>query len=368
MNIDRKRLTDIEKYTLILALLYYVFCVFIYKSMPYGLIFVLTVGFFALFHLDFYKSHLKLAALNHLLPLVIACLTYGRPMEKYLHHSELPNFLAVLILSLVPFLLLIFGKTNLKPSKEKTIPVVKVRIVVQITIFTLYAGVSAYTWIMGTKTELLFWGLVNVLTVALLPFLFGRAICGWICPNCTIQDGLYKHLEFKRPISKLPQAIESQSRSSAMNISGEIDKRAPYLPFTLLLVWFPMFFLETVFDLTPKMWYDTGFLYGLVILSLFFPWRKFCAYFCWFSSYRCLASNNSIWKVRFNQQNCKNCRVCLAEEACPFQIDIRNQTEMPATCCLCFNCKNACPGKDVFTFGTVRSLKDEETKLKECES
>ena len=351
MNIDKKRFINIQKYTLICALIYYVFCVFIYKSISYGLIFVLTACFLNLFYEKFYSGRLKLAAINHLLPLLVASITYGNLMDKTGHGSKLISYIIVACFSLLPFVLLITGKPQEAASKRKTILVVKIRIAVQITVFTLYAALSAHTWIMGTKSELFFWGMVNVFTVAFAPFLFGRAMCGWICPNATMQDGLYKHLDYKRPIESLPQAIEAQSSACAMNISGEVDKSAPYLPFTLLLVWFPMFFAETVFDLTAKMRYPTAFLYGLVILSILFPWRKFCTYFCWFSSYRCLVGQNSMWRIKFNKNNRKNCKVCLAEEACPFNIDIRNQeSEMPATCCLCFNCMNSCPQKDVITF------------------
>ena len=48
---------------------------------------------------------------------------------------------------------------------------------------------------------------------------------------------------------------------------------------------------------------------------------------------------------------CKQCKVCQAEKACPFYIDIRNQdNEMPATCCLCFSCMEACPFEGVITY------------------
>lgn len=358
MNINRKTFIDIEKYTLITALLYYVFCVFIYKSMSYGLVFVFTACFINLFHEKFFAGRLKLAALNHLLPLLAALVTYGYAMEKADHGSRLLVFIVIVCLSLIPFSLLITSKALETPSRKKNILILKIRIIVQVTFFTIYTAASAYTWICGAKTELFFWGMVNVFTVALIPFLFGRGICGWICPNATMQDGLYKHLNHKRPIEKLPESIEAQSKTCAMNISGKIDKSAPYLPFTLLLMWFPMFFLETVFDLTPKMWYATSFLYGLVILSILFPWRKFCTYFCWFSSYRTLVAHNSIWRIHFNKQNCKNWKICLAEKDCPFHIDIRNQEhEMPASCCLCFNCMNACPHSGVITFRAPKTLK-----------
>jgi len=50
------------------------------------------------------------------------------------------------------------------------------------------------------------------------------------------------------------------------------------------------------------------------------------------------------------------------EEACPFYIDIRNQdNEMPATCCLCFSCMEACPHEGVITF---KRAKEEKERIK----
>ncbi|MCX5904049.1 MAG: hypothetical protein NTV89_11395, partial [Proteobacteria bacterium] len=149
----------------------------------------------------------------------------------------------------------------------------------------------------------------------------------------------------------LPQAIEEQSHSTAMYLSGEVDKNAPYFPFTLLISWFPMFFCETMFDLTGDLWYPIYFMYGLYIGSLLLPWRKMCTHFCWLSSYRGIAAHGSLWRIRYNKSNCKQCKVCQAEKACPFYIDICEQdNEMPATCCLCFSCMEACPFEGVITF------------------
>jgi len=187
-------------------------------------------------------------------------------------------------------------------------------------------------------------------------------LCGWICPNATLQDGLLKNLNYRRPISRLPKAIEEQSHSSAMYLSKEIDKKAPFLPATLLMSWLPMFFIETVFDLTQVSLYNIIFMYGLFFLSFVFPWRKLCTHFCWLSSYRGLAGQGSLWRIRYNKSKCKNCKVCQAEQVCPFHIDIHNQdNEMPATCCLCFSCMEACPFESVITF---RRSKEEKERLK----
>jgi polyferredoxin len=352
MVITKQRFININKYALIAAMLVYLNGVFTStKALQPGLIFTFGAGFFLLLHQPYFLSRVKLAAHLWLLPAVIGIFTYSLLIEKEASGQNANQFLLVMLISLIPFLLLITGTAAEEPAKKQRLKIVSARTVVQTGIFMLWATVTAFAFIKGSRGDLLFWGMFHVFTVAIFPFIMGRVLCGWLCPNATMQDAFYKNLSFKRPISNLPRAIEEQSHSSAMYISGQIDKNAPYLPFTLLLCWFPMFFSETVFDLTGVMWYPVAFMYGLIGLSLFMPWRKVCTHFCWLSSYRAMCGQGSLWRLRYNKSLCKECKICKAEEACPFFIDIRNQdNEMPASCCLCFSCMEACPFKGVISF------------------
>ncbi len=356
MIIKRESFINLHKYTFLLAAGYYLAGVFLLKRLDYAIFVIIGVILFNLFHLQFYQGRPKLAAVNWILPVIVALLTANQGLAKATG-SNLLHFFWVLLLSMVPMGILFFSLSSEKVSMRKRIPIIKVRIIVQLLIFMLYLYLSAYTWIIGGKSELFFWGMVNVFTVALAPFFFGRILCGWICPNATLQDALYKNLSFQRPITKLPEVITSQSETSKMWLSGKVDRDAPYLPFTLLVTWFVVFFLETVFDLTPEVWYPLVFAYGLFSVSLIMPWRKFCTYFCWLSAYRSLAAQNSFWRLHFNRNQCKNCKTCLAETACPFYIDIHNlNDEMPATCCNCFACMDACPQKGVITFNKPKKV------------
>jgi len=361
MEITKQRFINIHKYALIAGIAFYLYGIFISKSLQLGIIFVLAVSCFNLLQLRFFQGRPRLAAHTWLVPALVAIFTSSVLMEKEPGASK-PLYTAItLIISLIPLLLLATGKAVEKASQRPRLEVVNFRIIVQTLVFTLYLAVSANTWILGTKHELLFWGMFHVFTVAIFPFLFGRMLCGWLCPNATLQDALHKNLTYKRPISRLPRAIEEQSHTTAMYLR-EGDKSAPFFPFTLLLAWFPMFFTETVFDLTPVPWYPTAFLYGLLICSFLLPWRKLCTHFCWLSSYRGLAGQASLWRIRYNKSNCKDCKVCFAEAACPFYIDIRNQdNEMPATCCLCFSCMEACPAEGCLTF---RRAKEEKERIR----
>jgi polyferredoxin len=165
-------------------------------------------------------------------------------------------------------------------------------------------------------------------------------------------------LRFPKPIARLPRAIEAQSSTTAMHLNGSPDKSAAYLPATLLLAWFVLFMIETVFDTTQIKAYSIFFMYGVVALSFLFPWRKLCTHFCWIAGYKALAGHVSLWRIRYNRTHCEKCETCNAEKACPFFIDIRNQeSEMPATCCLCFECMDACQSNSTITFRHAKEPK-----------
>ncbi len=125
-----------------------------------------------------------------------------------------------------------------------------------------------------------FWGMFHVFSAAIFPFIIGRVLCSWICPNATMQDALYKNMDFKRPIPDLPKAIEEQSHSYAMRTSAMNDQTASFLPATLLFIWFIYFNIETVFDLSSEPWWPAiAFMGGMMTISLLFKWREACTHF-----------------------------------------------------------------------------------------
>ncbi|MCX8043498.1 MAG: 4Fe-4S binding protein [Desulfobacterota bacterium] len=358
----QKRVKALIRYAPIAAIVFGLTFVINVRYLQPGLIVVCGTALFSLLHIQYFSARPRIAAAVWGVPFAVTLLTYSRPLCATTPTSEWPYILLTLTLCLIPACVFASGTSSEPVPKKPRLKVVKTRIMVQTCVFMLWAWVTAIAFIKGSQVQLLFWGLFNVFTVALFPFFFGRVLCGWLCPNATMQDALLKNLHYTRPIQRIPQAIDEQTHASAMYISGHIDQNAPYMPATLLMAWFPMFFLETIYDLTGKMWYPVAFMYGLMLLSLLLPWRKLCAQFCWLSSYRGLAGHNSLWRLRFNRSKCRQCKRCAAEEACPYYIDIRNQdNEMPVTCCVCFSCMEACPFGDVITF---RRAPEERQRVK----
>jgi hypothetical protein len=366
MNITKQTFINLNKYIICAAIVLYLVGVFTpVKYLQPGLIFVFGAGFFCLLHINFFSSRLKHAAHIWLFPLITTILWYPLGLTRHPETNHNILYILTLLLSFIPVIMFMFGSSDEKPSRKERLPIVSFRTVIQTAFFMTWLSVTAFAYIRGadyytgTRPDLFFWGMFHLSSVAVFPFLIGRVLCSWMCPNATMQDALYKNMTFKRPI-QLPKAIDEQSHSASMSISGKFDKAAPLLPFTLLLMWFVIFNIETVWDLSPVIWWPCFvYMFGLMFFSLLMPWRKLCTHFCWLSSYRCLTSHNSLWRIRYNKSKCRNCKKCLAENACPFFIDICNQdNEMPATCCLCFSCMEACPFADVITFRRASEDKD----------
>jgi ferredoxin len=348
--LTRQRFIDIHTYIFAAAAAVYLTGIFGTKILQPGTIAVLGVCCFNLLHLDYLLARPRQAACTWLVPLAAVPMTWQSLIEQAPGRQNIPYGMLTAGLALIPLLLLLTARPDAALPIKKRLVSIKVRIVVQTLIFMLYLMLTAVAWIRGSRVDLIFWGLFHVLATALLPFLVGRALCGWICPNATIQDALYKYLNFPAPIPRLPRAIEAQSSTAAMAVSGPIDAGASYVPATLLIAWFILFLIETTFDITQVKAYNIFFMFGVITLSFLFPWRRLCAYFCWIAGYKTLAGQTSLWRIRYNRAACRQCARCAAEAACPFFIDIRNQaSEMPATCCLCFECRQACPHEDVIT-------------------
>jgi len=368
MTIPRERFITINKYAVLAAIVLYCIGVFTpVKVLQPGILFVFGAGFFCLLHQRYFMGRLKLAAHVWLIPLFITCLTSAIPLEREPHGNSILFFVLTFTNSFIPFFAFMFGTTDEKPSTKQRLTIVSVRSVILVLMYMLWLSVTSFVYIRGVdyyttnRPDLLFWGIFHVLTAAIFPFIIGRVLCSWLCPNAVMQDALYKNMNFKRPIQKLPQAIDEQSHTCAMSISGVFDKTSPYLPFTLLLTWFIVFNIETIWDLTREPWWPVFFyMFALMVCSLLLPWRKLCTHFCWLASgARAIGGQGSLWRIRFNKSKCRNCKMCQAEEACPFYIDIRNQdNEMPASCCLCFSCMEACPVEGVISFRRAREEKE----------
>ena len=186
--------------------------------------------------------------------------------------------------------------------------------------------------------------------------IFGRFVCGWLCPFGLVQDLLYKIPLFKKR-KQLPK--------------HHILKYGKYV--TLVgLVLIGSAFLFTGFAKVPafcKFLCPSGTLFGAIPLlstnealqsqigGLFFwklavllaivmlsikVYRPFCQYLCplgaiygWFNKF-------SLVQIRWEKEACTSCGAC--QRACPVNLS-PEEISVSAECIRCGKCVDACPAE-----------------------
>ena len=203
--------------------------------------------------------------------------------------------------------------------------------------------------------ELLFWALAMFVGSLLLPFFVGRWFCGWMCPIGAFQDGIWKYFNFKG--IKITDRFRSQ-----------IDRI--YVPVTMVVLIIVIYTFERVFQLAssaemirspdwktlwkPMVWTKV-LTNGMFVGSILFAYRVYCRYFCWYIGYRVTLGQPALYRVPFKSERCRHCEVCIPEEHCTMgyhfqsspkgeeKLSIKNLGEVPATCTLCYECRDTCP-------------------------
>lgn len=196
---------------------------------------------------------------------------------------------------------------------------------------------------------------------------FGRFVCGWLCPFGLVQDFLYK-IPFFRKRKLLPG-----------------DRYLKYLKYLLLVgfvILLPLFAVDFVGQGSP--WFckwvcpsgtltagiplvlankplqaAVGWLYAwkvllLVLLLLLSVWvyRPFCRYLCPLGAIYGLFNPIAFYKIKIDTEKCTSCGAC--QKACPFHIPTW-QTPNSPDCIRCGDCVKACPHQAVSSgFGTIQ--------------
>ncbi len=205
--------------------------------------------------------------------------------------------------------------------------------------------------------------------------IFGRFVCGWLCPFGLAQDLLFK-IPFLKKIRK---------------IRG--DKILKYLKFVMLalfVVILPLFVVDIVGQGSP--WFCewvcpagtlmagwplvaansslqaiVGGLYAwknfilitILVLSVL-VYRPFCRYVCPLGAVYELAQPISLYRYRIDQEACTKCGVC--QKTCKLELSIFETPNSPA-CIRCGDCIRACPENAI----SVEFLKRKIKKTKVCE-
>ena len=185
--------------------------------------------------------------------------------------------------------------------------------------------------------------------------LFGRLICGWLCPFGLVQDLLHK-IPFVKKLRRLPgERVLRYLRYVVL--AGFVI----ILPLTVLDIvgqgqpWFCKYICPsgTLFAGIPLIaanpplraalgWlftWKTAILVLLVLLSVVL-WRPFCRYLCPLGAIYGLFNPVAVYRLRIDEDKCTACGACQA--ACKMGIPVY-QTPNSPDCVRCGACKRACP-------------------------
>ena len=188
---------------------------------------------------------------------------------------------------------------------------------------------------------------------------FGRFICGFLCPFGFLQELLYK---IKTKKIKIKENIDSQLRYAKYIILvvfvivlpiflvGDYGVSAPYFcklicPAGTLEAGIPL--VAGNADLQQRIgWlfdWKIFVLVAVIVMSIFI-YRFFCKYMCPLGAIYALFNKISFYKLDYDADKCIHCMAC--HKVCNMQVKV---TENPnsAECIRCGDCKNVCPANAI---------------------
>ena len=204
---------------------------------------------------------------------------------------------------------------------------------------------------------------------------FGRFVCGWLCPFGLVQDLLYK-IPFVKKLRKLPG-----------------DRWLKWLKYVLLVgfvIILPLFAVDIIgqgqpwfceyicpsgtllagiplLAANPALRAAAGWLFSwkllilvvLVFLSIL-AYRPFCRYLCPLGAIYGLFNPIAFYRLKVDEHKCTHCGAC--RRACKLDIPVDKTPNSPE-CIRCGDCKRACPhGAICSTFSRGRGSIEEESK------
>jgi polyferredoxin len=192
-------------------------------------------------------------------------------------------------------------------------------------------------------------------TLMLFGVLFGRLVCGFVCPFGFLQDLLHK-IPVKK--IKVPKKADKVLRFFKYVILAVFVVLMPLLvtdEYGLSSPFFCKFICPagTLEGGVPLVLADsslrsvTGWLFNwkiavllFVLIGSVFIHRFFCKYLCPLGAFYALFNRFSFYKLNVDEEKCIDCKKC--EQVCPMDVEVTkciNSTE----CIRCGKCKAVCP-------------------------
>jgi len=202
--------------------------------------------------------------------------------------------------------------------------------------------------------------------IMLFGMLFGRLICGFLCPFGWIQQLLNKIPHRKLSI---PEKIDRRMRlfkygvlaiavlALPMFLVDAFGLGAPYFckwlcPAGTLEGGIPLVLTNAGLraSLGFLFWWKMGLLVLTIVFSIFI-YRPFCKYVCPLGALYALFNRISLTRMELNRESCISCGKCV--RACPMQVQVLKDINS-AECIRCGKCAMECPtGAIDLRFGKI---------------
>ena len=195
--------------------------------------------------------------------------------------------------------------------------------------------------------------------IMLFGILFGRLICGFLCPFGFVQDLLYK---VKTPKLKIPKHIDKPLRylkyaillifviALPIIITNQYGMGDPFFcklicPAGTLGGGIPLLAMNEELKNTigALFFWKLGVLI-MVLISCVFIYRPFCKYLCPLGAMYAWFNKFSFYQMTVDKTKCTNCKLC--EKNCKMNVEIIKNINS-AECIRCGECKSICPHKAI---------------------
>lgn len=191
--------------------------------------------------------------------------------------------------------------------------------------------------------------------IGLIGTVFGRFVCGFVCPFGFIQDLLYKIPLFVKKNSLPGHKILKYTKYIILAVFVLLLPIIGVLTFGSGKPWFCEYICPdgTLFGGIPLLLSDSGLREAIgwrfylklavliaTIVSAVKFYRPFCKYLCPLGALYSLANPISVYRYSFDKSKCTDCKTCV--NICKMDVDIR-KTPNAAECIRCGKCIEACP-------------------------
>lgn len=230
--------------------------------------------------------------------------------------------------------------------------------------------------------------------LALLATLFGRAWCGWACPQTVFLDGVFRRIELWTEGNHLQRRQLAKDPWSLSKARKKFAKWLLFVGFSVLITHsFLAYFLtwEKVASMVThspdENWGEFVFILFVNALFLFnFTWfrEQFCLIVCPYGRIQSILMDSHSLTVHYDAKRgeprkglatsatqrgaCVDCRKCV--QVCPTGIDIRNGSQLE--CIACTACIDACDEimvktkqpKGLISYRTLHGLKPQVLRFR----